>query len=379
MNHPVKPVRDDDALRTITAMQKTALETQMEMAIKNPRDPNAAIETSKNIATQSQEVAEACMFAMPRGGKTIEGPSVRLAEIIASQWGHVMTQARVLVIGDREITAQGRCVDLQTGNAVEVEVRRRITDKNGKRYNDDMITMTGNAACAIAFRNAVFKVIPAALVQGVYNAVKDKAIGALDKIASRRDDVVGRLRKAFHISDERIMAAVGVKKLEDIGATEIETLLGYGTAINNGEARAQDVFPAPGAQKTSDLNATLSNVPTPAPEEEPVNETPAEPTTAPATPVAPPQPEAAPPLKLATEEAASPPSPPEPAYTGPSPVEQIIMAFSERAAIQVKEAEERLNGYTNKKFRKGLDNLNADQISSLRSDIKVIVDLNLIR
>ncbi len=382
---PVLPsVRDEDALRTIVALQKTALETQMDMARKYPRDPSVAIDTAKAIATQSQEVAEACMYAVPRGGKKIEGPSVRLAEIIASQWGHIMTQVRVLVIGDKEITAQGRCVDLQSGSAIELEVRRRITDKNGQRYNDDMITMTGNAACAIAFRNAVFKVIPAAMVQGVYKAVKAKALGSTDtKLETRRTKLVARLRDAFQISDERICASVEVEKVEDIGWDEIETLIGYGTAIDNGDVKAQDVFPAPGSNKSSQINEALSKVeaPTPPPEEEAVTETPrAEDPDTSAGGVSSPE---TPPLKLAPKEAASPPSPSEPAPTPaakkPGPIDMVIMAMAEKGGIANDEAEQRLNSYSQKKFRKTLDKLSSDQIGSLRLDVKVIVDLNLIR
>jgi hypothetical protein len=39
-------------------------------------------------------------------------------------------------------------------------VRRRIFDSRGRLFNDDMITVTGNAACAIAKRNAILSGVP---------------------------------------------------------------------------------------------------------------------------------------------------------------------------------------------------------------------------
>ncbi|MFN8826683.1 MAG: hypothetical protein ACK501_17070, partial [Planctomycetota bacterium] len=47
---------------------------------------------------------------------------------------------------------------------------RRITGKNGRRYSSDMIGVTGNAACSIALRNAVFRGIPRAFWIDIYDA-----------------------------------------------------------------------------------------------------------------------------------------------------------------------------------------------------------------
>src|SRR5678816_4803120 len=97
-------------------------------------------------------------YSLPRGGRNIVGPSVRFAEVVASSWGNIRSGARIIDIDDKFITAQGQCFDLEKNICVQVEVKRRITKKDGKRYDDDMIGVTGNAACSISLRNAVFKV-----------------------------------------------------------------------------------------------------------------------------------------------------------------------------------------------------------------------------
>ena len=48
------------------------------------------------MATIDAEVAGSCFYKLSRGGKTIEGPSVRLAEIVASAWGNLKFGARII-------------------------------------------------------------------------------------------------------------------------------------------------------------------------------------------------------------------------------------------------------------------------------------------
>ena len=70
-------------------LQPTALEAlnrgEVDMMIvtakKYPRDIARIKQKIEQLATLDEETAEMCFYAIPRDGKTIEGPSVRLAEI----------------------------------------------------------------------------------------------------------------------------------------------------------------------------------------------------------------------------------------------------------------------------------------------------------
>ena len=116
--------------------------------------------------------AQSCGYALPRGGKPITGPSVHLAKLIVSNWGNVRAEAKVVQITDKQVISRGTCWDLENNVATAFEVRRSIVGKGGQRYSDDMITVTGNAANAIAYRNAVFSVIPKAVTDKVYQAAQ---------------------------------------------------------------------------------------------------------------------------------------------------------------------------------------------------------------
>jgi hypothetical protein len=70
------------------------------------------------------------------------------------------------------VTAQGVCHDLQSNTFIAYEVRRRITGKGDRKYSDDMIGVTGNAASSIALRNAILKIIPKVFWDGIYQAAR---------------------------------------------------------------------------------------------------------------------------------------------------------------------------------------------------------------
>lgn len=224
------------------AINKSEVEAQIDAAHRHRRSIKQFLVEAKSIATVTKEVAEACIYAVPRGGKPITGPSVRLAEICASAYGNMHNGSRVIDVEEKVVVAQGVSWDIEKNVRYSVETRRSIVDKRGKRYNDDMITMTGNAAGSIALRNAIFRAIPRAYVDLVYNAARAVAVGDAKTLDARRTEVVVRLEK-IGVPRERIFARLGKAGLEDITLDDLETMLGLGTAIKNGDLAIDDAFP----------------------------------------------------------------------------------------------------------------------------------------
>src|SRR5690606_7118661 len=214
----------------IALITKAEIDQQIATAKAFPRDLAQSVKRSLDLATMSQEVAEACIYALPRGGKNIEGPSVRLAEIIAASFGNMRSGFRVIDNDGRMITAQGICHDLETNNAITVEVQRRITDKNGKTFNDDLQVLTGNAAGAIAYRNAVFKIIPAAITQTIYDQVKKVAKGTADTLTPRVTAAIGWFSKKG-VTKDQLFVHLGVTGVNEIDLDMLQTLTGYKQAI----------------------------------------------------------------------------------------------------------------------------------------------------
>ena len=227
----------------LQAINRAEVDIQIATAKQFPRDVQTALNRIKTIATLDTETAEDCFYALRRQGTLIEGVSVRLAEIIAGSWGNLRVQTRIIGNDGKTITAQGICHDLETNLAVCVEVKRRITDKTGKTYSEDMQVTTGNAASAIAFRNAVLKVVPKAVTKRVINEVKDVAVGKSMDLESRRQNMLAYYAK-IGVGEAEILRYCGVKNTADIDAAMIFELSGLKNAIKEGTTTIQEAFRA---------------------------------------------------------------------------------------------------------------------------------------
>lgn len=239
MNEIVE-VRQADML---AAINRSEVDMQIATAKQYPRDIQAALNRIQTLATLDEETAGDCFYTLRRGngGQVIEGLSVRFAEIIAGAWGNLRAQARIIGNDGRTITAQGVCHDLETNFAVSVEVKRRITDKNGKTYNEDMQVMTGNAACAIAFRNAVLKVVPKSVTKRIIEQVKQVAIGKAMDLETSRARMLSYYGK-LGVNQAALFSYLGVKRVGDIDAQMIFELRGLANALKEGTTTIAETF-----------------------------------------------------------------------------------------------------------------------------------------
>lgn len=217
-------------------------DVQIATAKRYPRNIGAFKRQAMDMATLDEETASGCFYSLPRGGKPIEGPSARLAEIVLSAWGNVRAETKVVDVGDKEITSESTTWDLEKNVAIRIQVKRRITEKNGRRYSDDMIVVTGNAACSIALRNSVFKVIPMVYTKAIYHAARQVAIGDVKTLAAKRAEMIQYFGK-MGVQQERVFAVVGKKNIEDVGLEELATLKGLATAIKEGDTSVDEAFP----------------------------------------------------------------------------------------------------------------------------------------
>lgn len=224
-------------------LQKADVDQMIATARAFPRSLKRVQTAIMNMATLDEESAEECMYALPRGGKPIKGPSVRFAEILKQAYGNCRAAARVVHVDRVEmfVEAEGIFHDLETNSATTTRVRRRISDKRGKLFTDDMIIVTGNAACAIAKRNAILDGVPKPLWRRAYETVQATITGDVTTLAENRERAFKALA-AFGVKPEQVYAALGVEGVEDIGVDHIATLRGMYSALKNGEATVEEMF-----------------------------------------------------------------------------------------------------------------------------------------
>ena len=221
---------------------------QVSTAKQYPRELPKVLNQIATYATMDVETASECFYVLRRngdnGGSAIEGLSVRMAEIIAGAWGNLRVQTRIIGNDGKTITAQGICHDLETNVAVSVEVKRRITDRNGRTYSEDMQVVTGNAASAIAFRNAVLKVVPKAVTKKVIAEVKQVALGQAIDLETSRQNCLANFAKAG-VTEKMIFELFEISKIEEIDKNLLFELKGLWNAIKEGSTTVQEAFVKP--------------------------------------------------------------------------------------------------------------------------------------
>lgn len=248
-----------DNAQSVNMMQNTSMAVQIAVAELNqgvvtarqyPRNPARAMNNILSLATLDAQTAEECIYALPRGGKPIRGPSVRLAEIIASQWGNCLVAARIVHVDRMEkvVVAEGVFHDLETGMKRVFQTQRRISEKSGRLMNDDMIAVTGNAAMSIAMREAVLKSVPKAIWRKAYEAVDAILTGGVETLTVKREKAITAFA-AFGVTPEQIFACLEVASVEEVTVDDIGTLRSILKTIKLGEGAVEDYFkpvPKPG-------------------------------------------------------------------------------------------------------------------------------------
>jgi len=260
---------------TLATLNRSEIDQQIATAHQFPRSIKTFLNEARQLVTLSESVAGECIYSLPRGGKNIEGPSARFAEIMIHSWGNCRVGARVVHEDAVFVTAQGIFHDLEKNSAITYEVKRRIIDKNGRRFKPDMIGVTSNAACSIALRNAALKGVPKALWSELYEEARHIVMGDIKTLSNRRAEMLAYLTR-FGVTPDVAFQFLGVQGEEDITLDHMATLRGLASSLKEGETSLERILaelnqqnqsvekkpPANdnGKSKTSNLKAKLNEV-----------------------------------------------------------------------------------------------------------------------
>lgn len=227
----------------VSTLARAEIDQQIATAHAYPRSIKRVAENILSLATLDEETAEECIYALPRGGKPIRGASIRLAEIIAGQWRNCRIAARVTEVNRQEkwLEAEGVFHDLETNVATRAIVRRRISNQRGQLLNDDMIIVTGNAACSIAKRNAILGGVPKAVWNKAYREAEAVIKGDVRTLSERRAQAIAAFG-TWGVTPAQLFTALGVAGEEEVTLEHIPTLKGMYSAIKNGEATVEELF-----------------------------------------------------------------------------------------------------------------------------------------
>jgi hypothetical protein len=241
----VAPAQELVPVSLVATLTKAEIDQQIATAHAFPRSPAQARDRMIGLATLDDQMAEECIYSVPRGGKTIRGPSIRFAEIVLSCWGNIRCAARVSHEDriERYVEAEAIVHDLESNVGFVARARRPIQMKRGKTSVDaDMTQLAGAAAISVARRNAILGAVPKPVWSKALAAVESVIRGDVKTLVERRDAAISYFNKAG-VTTDRILKALEVQHLDDISLDNLVDLNGMRSALKTGEASLDTLFP----------------------------------------------------------------------------------------------------------------------------------------
>lgn len=229
----------------MASIDRAEIDIQIATAKRYPRTVSKCLNDAEDMITCDKATADSAFYELPafKGSKeVIVGPSIRAAEIVAACWGNLEYGSRPLEVDRVEgvVRAQGYCIDREKNIRFTTVKSRRIKDKYGKLYKDDLINKTMLAAQAIAERDAICKVVPRTYVNQLYQ----KAMKVADGDVSLEDRIKSALEqfKKLGVDEKSVLTYLEVADKRDITGEQVRHLRGIFTALKEGSATVDEIF-----------------------------------------------------------------------------------------------------------------------------------------
>jgi hypothetical protein len=249
----ILPPEQENPLIPITptaleAQERASIDAMVETSNRHPR-PEIQVVRQRilSMATIDEETAESCIYTLrfwnnaEQKHDIVQGRSIRLAEIVRLCWKNTSAGARTIANDGRSVTAQGFCHDMENNVKDLGEASRSILDRHGRPYPEHLQLQIAAACCAIAKRNAIFAVIPFAIVKPVYTKILEVATGGAIPLITKVDKYFKRLY-SMGVTKERILAVLGKEHMESVDEEDLGILVGLGTAIKEKEMTIEQAF-----------------------------------------------------------------------------------------------------------------------------------------
>lgn len=229
---------------TLAIREAKQVEAQVIMAKKFPRDIIQVEEKIKN-SCKRESLAEIAQYAVPRAGTSIKGPSIRLAEELARQYGNCDIGYKI-VESDTEaelVRCMAWCWDLENNLRVtkEYEISAYQYTKNGnkKRTSDDL-TLAVNAGGSKALRDCILRVVPSDLTDTALDTCEHTLKNSKVPISEQIDKMLRAFEK-LNVDEKTIQIYLQLARSKWTNA-QIHSLRKVHTAIKNGDTTIDNVF-----------------------------------------------------------------------------------------------------------------------------------------
>lgn len=237
------------AVNTEMAITRQAQEVQAAMVVAKrfPRDEVASHNRILN-ACKRKTLAERAVYEYPRGGENVTGPSIRLAEVMAQNWGNLDFGITELEQRNGESTVMAYCWDLET-NVRQTKVftvkHVRATKKGSYALTDprDIYEMVANQG-ARRLRACILGIIPGDIVDAAVKACNNTIACGDEPMIDRVRRMAQCFQDDFGVPLASLEKFIGCKA-EAFTAQSIVRLRNVYTALKEGRAEREQYFDLP--------------------------------------------------------------------------------------------------------------------------------------
>lgn len=237
------------------------VQAAMVIAKKFPRNPMEAMDRIINACTRVS-LANSALYCYPRGGQEVTGPSIRLAEAMAQEWGNIQYGIRELSAENGMSTVEAFAWDMQT-NTRQVKVfqvphkrysKNKVTTLTDPRDVYELIANQG----ARRMRACILGVIPGDVTESAVNQCEVTQQSAVEVTPATIKAMVDAFTKHYGVTQEMIEKKLG-KRAEAINAPQLLHLRKVYQSLKDGISKPSawfDVTPVEDAEepKVSDLS-----------------------------------------------------------------------------------------------------------------------------
>ena len=232
------------------------VKAQVIMAKQFPRDPMLA--TEKILAECARpSLADSATYTFPRGKETVSGPSIRLAEVLARNWGNMTFGYEVLErktprndVGYSMIRAYAW--DFETNLVIDrqFELKHwRSTRSGGYAINDDrdIYELEANMASR-RIRACILQMIPGDVTAAAVNACRMTSANGINEIMAdkrKRADLINKMIRIYGkmgVTQEDLEECLK-SRMDDWNADHMLRLKEIKTSLEDGATTLADYFP----------------------------------------------------------------------------------------------------------------------------------------
>lgn len=279
MDNTIVPVENDfrpvetsipgnTLIATEAAKEVATVQAAVVMAKRFPRDRYTAFENIMQDC-QRRQLATSAVYSYPRGGSTVEGPSIRLAECMANNWGNIDFGVRELSRDDDKSVCEAYAWDLETNTRSTriFEVPHMRHTRNGSYKLTDSRDIYENIANngSRRMRACILQIIPGDVVEkSVMACKKTVTSGGGEPLKDRLQKIILALGK-FGVKAEHVERRLGYN-LNSATEDDLFSLMTILNSLKDGHSKRSaffDIADAEQTEKTKSLKSKLNGDPDP--------------------------------------------------------------------------------------------------------------------